>query len=144
MDDEIGIAADRRGEVRVVRNRQREVPDVLLGVKRALHRAQDDVGQEAFLRRPFDRLQHALQLAGTHVFEIAAQRELEFLEDLAKVLQLLRVGLLVNAEDAGLIGEDELRGDDFVRGEHELFDDAMRDVALGRLDGIDHARRHRG
>ena len=44
----------------------------------------------------------------------------------------------MHAEDARLVGEDELLRHHFVRGEHELFDDAMRDVALRRLDRVDH------
>src|SRR5262249_60799791 len=90
MHDQIGIAADRRREVAVVLQRQREVAQILLGVKRALHRAQNDVGQEALFRRAGDRLEDSLQLAGTDLFEIAAQRELELLQNLAQVLQLPR------------------------------------------------------
>ena len=37
----------------------------LLGVKGALHRAEDDVRQEPFLGSAGDFLQHALQLGGT-------------------------------------------------------------------------------
>ena len=38
VDDEIGIAADRRGEMRVARRREAEVPEVLRRVARLLHR----------------------------------------------------------------------------------------------------------
>ena len=83
VDDEVGIAADRRGEVAVVLDGQREVAERLVGVEGALHRAKDDVRQEALLRRSHHRLEHALQFRGADVLDVAAQRELELVEDLA-------------------------------------------------------------
>ena len=41
MHDEVGIAADRRGEMRVVLERETEVPDVLRLIHRLHHRAND-------------------------------------------------------------------------------------------------------
>ena len=77
--------------------RQREVPEVFFAVGRALHGAEDEVREEAVLGPSFHFPQDALQFGGTDLLRVAAQRQLELLQDLAKVLQLLRVGLLVDA-----------------------------------------------
>ena len=45
VDDQVGIAADGRGEVRVVRGGEGEVAFVLLGVARLLERAQHEVAR---------------------------------------------------------------------------------------------------
>src|SRR5256885_8457562 len=45
--------------------------------------------------RAGDRLQDALQFGWTDIFDVATQRELELREDRTQVLELLRVGLLV-------------------------------------------------
>ena len=116
---------------------QSEVTEVFFGVEGALHGAKNDVGEKTFLRSAGHRFEDPLQLAGANLFHIAAQDQLEFLEDLAQVLELPRVGLLVNAKDARLIGEDQLLRYDLICREHEFFDDAMCDVALARLDGLD-------
>ena len=104
MHDQIGIAADRRREVAVVIQPQREVSEILLGVKGALHRSQNDVRQETLFRSSDDRFQNPLQLAGPDLFDVAAQNELEFFQDFAQILELARIhaiGALVNIDEVG-------------------------------------------
>ena len=75
MHDEIGIAADRRSEVAVVLDAPARSAR---GSPRSKTRASSSAGRCSVRKRssgvPFDGLQHALQLAGTDVFRIAAQR----------------------------------------------------------------------
>ena len=51
MHDEIRITADRRGEMRVVLEREAEVPDVLRLIHRLHHRAHDQRLDEGPLTR---------------------------------------------------------------------------------------------
>ena len=54
VHDQIGIAADGRGEVRVAGGGQREVARVYIAIARLLERAQHQVAQDALLRLAFD------------------------------------------------------------------------------------------
>ena len=54
VHDEVGIAADGRGEVRVGGRGQREVAFVDLGVARLRERAQHQVAENALFRLAFD------------------------------------------------------------------------------------------
>ncbi len=137
MHDQIGIASDRRSEVAVVLEPEREVAEVFFGVEGALHRPQDDVRQKPLLGRASHRFQNALQLAGADLLDVAAQLQLELRQDLAEVFEAARIGLLVHAKDSGLMRHHQLGGHHLVGGQHEFFDEAMRDVALGRLNRFD-------
>ena len=62
MDDEIGIAANRRREVRVGLGRQPEVADVHRVVARLLHRPQHQERDRPLLRRAADLLDELLEV----------------------------------------------------------------------------------
>ena len=67
MHDQVGIAADRRSEVRVTWRRQREVADVLFRVASLLERAQHQVTQDALFRFACDFGGQLLIHAGSDV-----------------------------------------------------------------------------
>ncbi len=56
MHDQVGIAADRRGEVGISLGREREMADILLRVARLLQRPQHQVGKNALLGLAFQAL----------------------------------------------------------------------------------------
>src|SRR5258708_33516480 len=60
VDDEVGIAADRRREMRVLIKRQREVSERIGGVSRLLERPQHQIGDDAFFRLAGDFFGQAL------------------------------------------------------------------------------------
>ena len=114
VDDEVGIAADGRGEMRVGWRRQREVAAIFLGVARLLQRAQHQVRQNAFLRLAGDFLGKLL---------IHARRDVNFFGNfdvsgvLAGAVRASRrsalncTRLTGKRSDAERVAE--LRGDDF-------------------------------
>ena len=63
VDDQVGIAADRRGEVRVAVGREAEVPEVLRVVARLLHRPQHQERDRLLLRRAAHPLDELLEVA---------------------------------------------------------------------------------
>src|SRR6185436_17850994 len=65
MDHEIGIAADRRGEVRVTRRRKAEVAEVLRRVARLLHRAQHEERNRLLFGLAVNPLDELLEVART-------------------------------------------------------------------------------
>ncbi len=67
VDDQIGIAADWRREMRVLVEGQREMPEGLGGVARLLERAQHQEGDDAFLRLARNFFRQALVVIGTNV-----------------------------------------------------------------------------
>src|SRR5579863_542854 len=56
-----------------------------------------------------------------------------------EIVDALGVGLLVDAVEAGDAVRLEMVGNGFVGREHELFDQAVGDVALGARDGLHHS-----
>ena len=60
---EIGIAADGRGEMRVVARRKTEMPEALRTVACLLHGAQGNRPDDTFLGFPLDLIEHALNVA---------------------------------------------------------------------------------
>ena len=74
MHDEIGIAADRRREVRVLRERQAEVTDVRRLIDRLRHRANDQRLDERPVGRVRRRLGDRLQIARRDLLGQIARR----------------------------------------------------------------------
>ncbi len=62
MDDEIGIAADWRGEMRVAGRGQAEVSEVVGGISRLLHRSQHEKRDRLFFRFALDALDQFLEV----------------------------------------------------------------------------------
>ena len=69
----------------------------------------------------------------------AAETVAESAHELLELLDLQRIRILVDAEQAGHIVVVEVLRHRFVGDEHELLDDPVRDVALERDDRLDHA-----
>src|SRR2546422_7841338 len=67
VDDQVRVAADGRGEVRVVRRGEGEVPEVFLRIARLLERAEHEVREDALLGLSGDALGEALVVAGNYL-----------------------------------------------------------------------------
>ncbi len=160
MHDQVGIAPDGRGEMRISRRRQSEVALVFLGVTRLLQRAQHEVRQNALFRGAgdflhqlliharrdvdfFGQLDHGRAASGAAVGTLVgaglhplhrqsahAQRIAEARGDVLKLKNLLRIGLFVDAIQAGHAPSLQMAGDRLVGGQHELLDQPMGLVAL--------------
>ncbi len=130
MHDQVGVAADGAGEVRVHARGQAEVAQVLLVVARQLHRPQQQVRDQLLLRPAGALAQDALEVLGPHALEAGRHAVAERSHQLAELLDLERVGLLVDAEQRAGAGFGQARGHGLVGRQHELFDQAHAVEAL--------------
>jgi hypothetical protein len=133
VDEEVGVAADRRGEVGVGAQRQSEVAVILraviglgLGAQDLLHHLRAEIGVS-------DAFDDAVEGGGA---DHLPERELD-LESLEVVLerdQLLAAGRFVDAvHDRSLLRLQRLGGGD-VGGDHIILDQLVRIEALARGD----------
>src|SRR5690348_9801370 len=163
VNNQIWVTANGRSKVRVRGRCQRKVAFVFFRVARLFQRAQHQVGKNALLRLTRDLLRKLLVHARRDVYlfgnlvlpripsapvafaTLAArlksphrQRHTERISESGgqqlEVVDLLRVGLLVNAVQRSDIMTLEISGDAFICGEHELFDNAVRELPLRARD----------
>jgi hypothetical protein len=126
LHDEVGIAPDRRREVRVGLDREAEVRTGLRRVPRLLHRSQDDGVDQPFLGPPDRLLEHALDRLRADLPVLEREPDAEPLEEVPERLQRVGGRRLVHAVREEDATSGELAGDRLVRGEHELLDDLVR------------------
>ena len=132
VHDEVRVTANRRGEVRVVLNGQPEVPEAHRVVPRLLHRPQHQRGDRALLRCPAHTIDQLLKMFRRQGTPARGKAVAERGDEGFELLDLLGIGRLVHTMQRrdGLpfeMGRHRLVGE-----QHELFDDAVRDVALAR------------
>ena len=96
MDHQIGIAADRRSEVRVLRQGQAEVTDVRRLIDGLRQRAHDHRFDQARLLAGACPLQHGAQIVGLQL-AIGRQMQAEAAQELAQLFESIRFGLSVHA-----------------------------------------------
>src|SRR5579872_1996242 len=165
MHDQVWISTDRAGEVRVCGRGQREVAQVLFGIARLLQASQHQEAEDSLFRLARDFLRKLLVHArrdvylfrdldftdalagavsgaavGLHLHAMNgerthAERVSESSGDGFEVVDAFRVRLFVDAIEAGDAARLEMVRYRLVGREHELLDDAVRDVALGARDG---------
>ena len=136
VDDEVGVAADRRGEVAVARQVEAEVAEVLRGVVGLGHGAQDGDVDHLGVLGAGDAVEQAVELGGLQHLALG-QRQADGVDDGAQRLELLRGGLLVDAvEEAELLRLERLGGGD-VGEDHEVLDQPVGVEALAEGDGED-------
>ncbi len=110
------------------------MPDVDLRVAGLHERAEHQVGEEARLGFALEPLDEPLEIPGAVLSLVAFERVAERQRELGEFLDLPRVGLFVDPVEGRAAGLGQLLGDGFVGQQHELLDDAVGDVALGRED----------
>ena len=133
---EIGIAADGRGEMRVVARRKTEMPEALRAVACLLHGAQGNRPDDAFLGFPLDLIEHALNVARADLAVLVdVQAQTERREETLEPLDFLAVWLLVHTVDERFFLQLHMARDRLVRDEHTLLDDGFAEGAGALLDG---------
>ena len=136
VHDEVRIAADRRGEVRVVARGEAEVAETLRRVARLLHRAQRDGLDDARLRLSLDLFEHLLHVHRPDVARLVLMdEEAERAEQVVEVLDLLLGRLLVHAVHERQVLLIHVLGDGLIRREHALLDDGLGERALALDEG---------
>ena len=140
VDDQIGIAADRRGEMGVTLERESEMADVAGTVDGPGLGSQDRLAEEIFMggaRRLGDNLG---ELAGLHPPAAGAGcPDPETLEKVAQGLHLGRVGLIVHPVHAWRLRVRKGDGGGDVGGDHAFLDQAVAVEPPAPLDGVDAA-----
>ncbi|MCY1228262.1 hypothetical protein D9M72_405640 [compost metagenome] len=140
VHQQVGVAADRAGEVRVGLVRQAEVADIVRAVHRLLHRAQQHGLQHRRVGTGLD-LVHHLGVVRCLRLVAAAQRQAGGAQEVAQVLQLLFAGARVDAVQRRVLEAFEEVGRAYVGGQHALLDQPVRVVARARQDLLDLALR---
>ena len=142
MAPQVGIAADRRGEVAVVLPVQREVPEAVAVVVRLLHAAQDAVHERLVVARAL--YQVLVQLEGDWVqVRVATARLAQIAQHHGGVLEQVRVhivqfhdvlgiGRLVDTVNALQLALGKFLGAAVVRDEHAFFDPRITFICFAR------------
>src|SRR2546428_523537 len=97
MDDEVGITTDRRGEMRVARGREPEVPEVFWRVARLLHRPQHEKRNRLLFGLAVDSLDELLEVTRAKGACRRGEAVAEAGDELLELGHLQNVRLFVNA-----------------------------------------------
>ena len=138
MHDQVGVAANGRGEVRVAAKVQSEVPVVLRRIFGLGLRAQHHLVDELLDVQAFDLRQDAVELLGPHRAALG-QRDVQRVEELAQRLDLLQRRLVVHAIDQRHARLLQRLGGGDIGEDHELLDQPVRLEPLRGDDAIDRA-----
>ena len=139
VHQQVRIAADRRGEVGVARQRQPEVPQVLAAVIGLALAAQDQVVDHLVVGCVPGLLQHPLEGLGTDHLPLG-EVQVDGVQELAQRFDLRGVRAFVHPVHAGLLALLQGDGGGHVGGDHELLDQAVAVQPLAPGDGL-HAPR---
>ena len=139
MHEEVGVASDRRGKMRIVARRKAKVPKARRRIARLLHRTQGDGPDDALLGLSLDAIEHLLDVGGAHLAVlIDMEAQTERCEEALQTLDLLRGGRLMHAVDERLFLQLHVARHGLICREHALFDDGLADRArtLFERDGM--------
>ena len=138
MNHQVRIAPDRRREMRVALRREAEMTEVGGIISSLLHRPEHQERDGLLFGRAAHPLDELLEVARRDLRGRLAQAVSERRYELLELVDFERIRLLVDAIERGDVVGIEMCGDGLVGEQHELFDQAMRDVALGGDDLLHH------
>ena len=136
VDRQVGVAADRAGEVAVILDGQSEVAFPGSRVFGLFEASQQCVAESLFERFSVGTVEQFLH------FETAsrvADRQAETLDKFSKRLQLDRVRIAVSSPQENQFAIGEFHSDGDIRSQHELFDDLVAFVVLDLAGSADAA-----
>ena len=128
VDQQVGVAPDRRGEVGVGLVGEAEVADVVRAVHRLLQRAQHHRLQQLGVGAVLDLLEQLGEVARARLVA-TAEPQAELLEELAQLGELVLGRRVVDAVQRRMLAAGEKVGCAHVGGEHALLDEAVGVVA---------------
>ena len=120
----------------VVLGGQPEVAERRGVITRLLHRPKHQRGDRTFLRRAAHAIDELLKVLRAERMSLSRETVAERRNELLEVRYLLDVRRLMNAVERGHSVRGQVRRHRFVGQQHELFDQTMGDVTLGRKDRL--------
>ena len=138
MDDEVGVAADRRGEMRVAPQIEAEMADIVRRIFGLALRAQHHLVDQLLVVGALDALQDLVELRGPQL-RAAGQRQADGLQELAQRFLLGERGPVVDAVDQPLPLGLQRFGRCDIGLDHEFFDELVRVEPVGHDDAVDRA-----
>ena len=136
MHEQIGITADRRGEVGVVLIGQAEVTDIIRAVHGLTQGTQHDRLQQLKIRPWLDLLQQLGVIPGFRIVT-TIQTQPEFAKETAQIAQLFLIRPLMHTVEARLVVTCKKIGGADVGCQHALLNDAVGVIAHNRHDVVD-------
>ena len=130
VDQQVGIPADRRGEVGVLVDDQAEVADVLGGVEGLGHHPQDAVVDDELVLGAPGLVENVLQgHLGDALFQLGDVKA-DLRHALLKDLHLVRRGLVVDTEEEGQLVLDAEGGRGGIGQQHKLLNHIFAETAV--------------
>ena len=133
VDDEVGVAADGRGEVAVILFIEPVVPVGRVAVNGFLQAAQELGPKGVALGMLGQNLQ---ELGDFFAVRKVAHDDFERAEEFTEFAEPFGVGIVVNAVERGEFLQARQAGHGLVGGEHELFDELVTFVVLDFFKAI--------
>ena len=124
MHQQIGVAPDRTGEMRIARQGQAEMPDIVGAVFRLRLTAQHDLVDQERLGRADEAAQHAVEIARMHLVA-SRQRDAEPVQEVAQRRELVVGRRGVHAIHHRLMQALQFLGGGDIGEHHELLDQPM-------------------
>ena len=138
MHQQVGIAADRRSEVRVLFEREAEVADIGLLIHGLGERADHQTLEHQPIGPRRQPLHQLAKLAGRRLLR-ERRAHLQCIQDLLQFGDALVLGLTVNAVQAARLREAQGHRRLDIGGNHAFLDQAVRVVAHHRIEALDRA-----
>jgi hypothetical protein len=129
MDEQVRIATDRRREVTIELEGEAEMPHIVGRVASLLERTQDLLREYLLEAMPAQRRERLCDVGGAYL-RPGGYMDSGRMEKAIEVLDVGRIGGLVDAVGQGQIRAGQFLGDSPVRLEHELLDETMRIVSF--------------
>ena len=135
VHDKVGVAADRRGEMRVVAQGEAEMAEILRAVIGLRHGAERGEVDELALVASRGLVQQAVEMRGLEHLALG-EGEARGVGSVAQGFELVLRRLLVNAEEQGRLLLDQLLRRRDVGEDHELLDQPVRVEPFGEVDAF--------
>ena len=138
MHQQVGIAADRRGEVRILFQRQPEVADIGLLIHGLSQRADHQALEQQTIRPRRQPLHQLAKFAGGRLFR-ECRAHLQCIQHLLQFRDALVLRLTMHSIQTAGLGEAQRHRRFHIGGDHALLDQAVRVVARHRIEAFDPA-----
>ena len=125
MNDQVGVAADRRGEMRVSAQIEAEMAVVLVAIFRLRLGAQHDLVDQRLDRLPANAAEHAVEMRGAHPIALG-ELDADRAQELDEIVELLDARRVMRAVEKRRMRRFQRLGGGDIGEDHEFLDQTMR------------------